>query len=140
MKKLVCVALFAAFLAGCASSPQNLKSDPAAGRSFTVNASYQLVLKRIVDHHYACDAGPLFPFGQIINDVNHYPDLKHASIVRGTQGIGRQIFSVIEIHEHQPGVARVDVWAALKPNVMANYYARTANGQGTCEISSEDKR
>ena len=39
-------------MAGCASTPQGLKDDPQAKRSFTVEGNYQAVLKRLVETHF----------------------------------------------------------------------------------------
>lgn len=123
-----------ALLAGCASSPQALKAEPDSHRTFLVDGSYQTVLKRVVDHHQACDTAPFLPIGAVINQVNHYPDLRFASIVRGAEGVGRQIVSVIEIKQERPEVARIDLWAIARPDAFMERYKKVAAGAPGCNL------
>lgn len=99
-----------------------------------MNAGYQVVLKRYVDHHQRCDGAPLVPLGQLINEVSNYPDLRLASIVRGAQGIGRQIYTVIEISETAPGVSKIELWSKIRPDDWARHYKNVAEGSDSCGL------
>lgn len=122
----------AVVLAGCASSPQGLRADSEAKRTFLVDASYQLVLKRLVDNHAECTSGPLLPIGQVVNDVQNYPDLRSATIVRGAMGFGTQIHQVLDIKETAPGQTEVAFWMKLRTDYWANFYRSIAQGGSGC--------
>ena len=119
-------------LAGCTSTPDGLRSDDSAKRSIVVDMPYQLALKKIVDHHHRCDAAPLLPIGQVINDVQHYPDLKLANIVRGAQGVGRQIYLVIDIESAGDGRSKVSLWSKLALDRLHEKYRGVLSGAGGC--------
>ena len=75
-----CVA--AVLIAGCATSPGNMRQDIDAKRTVLLAMPYQQVLKRIVDQYAECTPAPMLPIGTLINDVQHYTDLRQASTVR----------------------------------------------------------
>ncbi|MDP3610685.1 MAG: hypothetical protein Q8R98_02425, partial [Rubrivivax sp.] len=108
MRKLR-VTTFAALIAlsGCASTPDGLRENVSGKRELVLSVGYQTVLKRLVDHNRKCVGGPLLPIGSVINDVDHYPDLRTATIVRGAQGFGRDIFQVYDLVEVAPGATRL---------------------------------
>lgn len=91
------VATVAMVLAGCASSPQGMRDDPEAKRSGIIKVNYQVALKRLNNWYRECVWGPLLPIGQSINEIVHLPELREASIVRGSSGFGTQITAVIEL-------------------------------------------
>jgi len=119
-------------LTGCASSPDDLRSDASVKRLIVVDMPYQLALKKIVDHHQRCDVGPLLPIGQVINDVQHYPDLKLANIVRGAQGIGRQIHLVIDIEATDDGGSKVILWSKFPIDRLHKRYRSVLSGAEGC--------
>lgn len=124
-------ALFAVLLlAGC-STPSDLKRDHPPV-TFKVKANYQLVLKRLVDRNQECTSGPVIPIGQVINDVQHYPDLRSATIVRGASGFGSQTHQVFEIKETAPGETEVQFTQRFRVEAWAAYYERVANGGDGC--------
>jgi len=118
-------------LAGCSSTPQGLE-QPEYATSFTVDQPYQLTLKNIVAGDNACRSGPLLPVGQVINDVQNYPDLREAKIVQGASGIGRQIHRVITISEPGPGTSQVTVYAKHQRPKIAGLYKKWAEGSTDC--------
>lgn len=63
MRKTV-AALAALVLAGCASTPEGLKSDPANRVTTVVGVPYQLAFKRITETERECAMSPLLPLGQ----------------------------------------------------------------------------
>ena len=119
-------------LAGCASTPDGLRADASAKRVVVLSVGYQTVLKRLVDHHRNCVAGPLLPIGSAINDVDHYPDLRMATIVRGAQGFGRDIFQVYDLVEVAPGSTRLTMYFPLGTDRQAALAKRVAEGDGAC--------
>lgn len=132
--KTTIVLLLSVLLAAC-STPGDLKSNNPEPAVFSVKAGYQTVLKRMVDQHRECAGGPLLPIGQLINDVQHYPDLRQATIVRGASGFGTQTHQVIEIRETAPNQTEVKLyqrWDGLRAKLGA-LYERWANGGGGCE-------
>lgn len=129
MKRLFLV-LAVVLLAAC-STPNDLKRDyPPV--SFKVQSGYQLVLKRLVDQHQECTSGPLLPIGQVINDMQHYPDLRMATIVRGASGFGSQTHQVFEIRETAPNETTVSFTQRFAVAKFAAFYERVANGDKGC--------
>ena len=120
------LAIAACLLAGCAMSPQGLEK-PEFASVFHVDQPYQLTLKNIVEADAECQRAPLLPVGQVINDVQHYPDLREAKIVQGAQGIGRQIYQVIAIRESGEG-SEVTVYARAALDRRAALIKRWASG------------
>lgn len=120
-----------ALLAGCSSTPQGLQ-QPEFATTFTVDQPYQLTLKNIVAGDNACRSGPLLPVGQVINDVEHYPDLREAKIVQGASGVGRQIYRVITISEPVVGQSQVTVYAKHYGEKIAGQYQTWATGSADC--------
>ena len=127
------ILIFAALVAGCSSTPQGLE-QPEFATSFRVDQPYQLTLKNIVDGDNACRSGPLLPVGQVINDVQHYPDLREAKIVQGASGIGRQIYRVISISEPAPGQSQVTIYAKHHGDKIAGQYRAWAGGSTDCTL------
>lgn len=117
-------------IAGCASSPKGLER-PEFATSFTVDQGYQLTLKRISEAEQECRAKPLLPVGQVINDVQHYPDLREAKIVQGASGIGTQIYKVISIKEDD-GKSVVTVYTKSRRAEEADKLRRWAEGGTGC--------
>ena len=131
MKKMVAlVAVAVAVLAGC-STPADLKADRAP-TVFTVPVGYQLVLKRLVEQHQVCAMVPLIPIGQVINDVQNYPDLRMATITRGASGIGTQTTQVLELREVGAGQTEVKLYQRFAPEKFAKAYERNALGENVC--------
>lgn len=128
------VVLVAACVAmvGCASTPGGMRGDPEAKRVMIIEAGYQVVLKRLVDWNAECVAGPLVPVGQVINDVQHYSDARTASIVRGSMGVGTQIFEVIDLREISPGRTEMTFYAKASTDTRAAAKRRIAEGDGRC--------
>jgi hypothetical protein len=104
---------------------------PENASSFEVNQPYQLTLKRIVDADQECTSGPLLPVGQVINDVQHYPDLREAKIVQGASGFGKQIYRVIAISEVD-GKSKVTLYAKMRRDDQLKILQRWASGDKTC--------
>lgn len=130
MKKQLSILALAAALTGC-STPGDLKRDyPPV--TFKADAGYQLVLKRLVDRHQECAMAPLLPLGQVINDVQNYPDLRSATIIRGASGIGSQTNQVFEIRETGPNQTEVSFTQRFRVEHFAAYYERVANGGAGC--------
>lgn len=127
-----CVLAFGLLLSGCSSTPQGLKDDTAAKRSFNVDENYQLVLKRIVEQNIECRAQPLLPIGQVIFDVQHYPDLKEATIASGASGFGTQIYYVINIQGTSDGKARITTWSKIRADEFAKYIGGISTGGKGC--------
>lgn len=119
-------------LVGCASTPGGLRNDPEARRVMVLDVGYQTVLKRLVDWQAECVAGPLVPIGQVINDVQHYPDTRSASIVRGAMGMGTQIFEVIDLREISPGKTEMTFFAKASTDTRAAAKRRIAEGDSRC--------
>lgn len=118
-------------LAGC-STPEDLKRDYQP-YDFKVNAGYQLVLKRLVERYRECAASPLLPIGQVINDVQNYPDLRSATIVRGASGFGTQTHQVFDIRETGPGRTEVRFTQRFAVAKFGALYEKWANGEGGCD-------
>lgn len=137
MKSLLSVfsaAVLFVFLSGCSSTPASLQKEEYK-TAFEVSMSYQTVLKRIVEGNRECGFSPLLPIGQVINDVEHYPDLKEARIVKGASGIGTQIHQVITVKEVQQGITRVELFA-VNQNARERFIAvlkRWSNGSMSCD-------
>lgn len=129
------LAMVVAGIAGCASSPGSMREDPEAKRTVQLDLPYQLVLKRIADQFVECTPAPMLPIGTFINDVRHYPDLRSASIVRGAEGIGRQIHEVIDIRELAPGKTEMVVFSKVRVDRIAAVRKRWAEGAATCDGS-----
>lgn len=127
-----CSFVFFLAVTGCASTPQGLKDDPEAKRTFEVAENYQLVLKRIVEQNQECRAQPLLPIGQVIFDVQHYPDLKEATISSGASGFGTQIYYVINIHGSHTGGAQITTWSKIRTDEFAKHIAKIAAGGKGC--------
>lgn len=119
-------------LSACASTPGGLKDDPAALRSFEVQAGYQTVLRRLVEHNAECSGAPLLPIGQVIFDVQNYTDLKVATITQGASGFGTQIYLVMEMTETSPGVTTVKLWSKGPADRIAKVAKRVADGGKGC--------
>ena len=130
--KTTLILLLATLLTAC-STPGDLKAGNPEPAVFKVKAGYQLVLKRIVDQHRECDGGPLLPVGQIINDVQNYPDLRTATIVRGASGFGTQTHQVIEIRQTVGDETEVKVFQRYRIAQAGVLYTRWANGGKGCE-------
>ncbi|WP_208800379.1 hypothetical protein ACCQ13_14840 [Xanthomonas sp. NCPPB 1638] len=131
MKKIVLLA--AAVISGCATSPKGLEK-PEFSSTFTVDAPYQLVLKRIVEADRECRPTQLVPIGQVINDVHNYPDLREAKIVQGASGVGTQIYVVISIKELQSNHSEVTLYARTARAKQSARLQRWAEGGGGCEF------
>ncbi len=131
MKKYFsCTALL--FLTGCALTPDAMRSDESALKSFNVAQGYQVVLKRLVDQNEKCRIAPLIPLGTVIYDVRNYPDLRVASIVAGASGFGTQIYMVIDLSEPKPGQTLVKVWSKTATEKVGIAAERVANGDLSC--------
>lgn len=131
MKRVLIVAVLG--LAGCASTPATV-TTPSNGTTFTVDANYQAVLKNIAAGTRECAAVQLLPFGQQINDVQHYPDLREGRITLGASGVGTQIIQVIDVKEQGAGAA-VTVYtkySASRDAFVANA-KRWASGNMSCK-------
>lgn len=122
-----------ALLMAACSTPDDLRRDypPAV---FKVQAGYQLVLKRLVEQYQECAAGPLLPIGQAINEVQNYPDLRTATIVRGASGFGSQTHQVFEVKETAPNETQVTFRQRFALAKWAAMYERWANGARGCEV------
>jgi len=132
MKKMFALAavVAAVLVVGC-STPADLKADRAPA-VFTVPVGYQLVLKRLVEQHQLCAMVPLLPIGQMINDVQNYPDLRMATITRGASGIGTQTHQVLELREVGAGQTEVKLYQRFAPEKFAKAYERNALGENVC--------
>lgn len=129
--KTIITLFLAALLAAC-STPSDLKTNTPS--VFTVKTGYQLVLKRFNDQHMECAPLVLMPIGQLINDVQNYPDLRMATIVRGASGIGTQTHMVIEIRETAPNETEVKLYRGEPlQSKLAVVYERWANGGKGCD-------
>ena len=121
--------LAVALLAGCAVTPGDMRSDAGAKRSFTVQAGYQLVLKRIEDYNSECTTVVFIPLGgDGINEVRNYSDLRKASITRGTAGMVPNIHQVLDLVEMVPGSTEVTVFAKSRLGRVVYVYEQVANG------------
>lgn len=127
---LSCAAL--AMVTGCATSPGNMKSNENKA-SATVSVPYQLALKRIVDNDRECMPTQLLPVGQVINDVQNYPDLRMGSITKGSSGIGTQIYQVIEVREVDPASSEIVLFTKSRRDQLLTRLTRWANGGSGCE-------
>ena len=119
-------------IVGCSTSPAGME-QPENASSFTIDQPYQLTLKRIVDADAECRRAPLLPVGQVINDVQHYPDLREAKIVQGAQGVGRQIYAVIDIRENDAG-SQVTLYAKSAREKHLKRLQRWASGDTDCKL------
>lgn len=115
------------------STPGELKANNPVPAIFQVKAGYQLVLKRLVDQNNECATGPMLPIGQGINDVQNYPDLRQATIVRGTSGFGTQTNQLIEIKETVSNETEVKLYQRFRLAKVGDLYERWANGGTGCE-------
>jgi hypothetical protein len=131
-KTIAAAAAALALLAGCASTPGGMRADLEAKRVQVVPMGYQLALKRLVDHHAECSAAPVLPLGQMINDVQHYPDLRTASIVRGASGMGTQIVEVVDLREPEPGRTEITTWSKKDRDELAARTLRVVQGSTSC--------
>lgn len=119
-------------MAGCASTPQGLKDDPQAKRSFTVEGNYQAVLKRLVENRQECRHQPLIPLGQVILDVHHYPELREGSIVEGASGVGTQIYVVITVKGDGQDQTTVTTWTKIRTDEFVEKIKKIVNGERIC--------
>lgn len=133
MKGVALVLAAASMLAGCATSPEGLKSNPDNRRTATVQVPYQLAFKRITETLRECSSGPLLPVGQVINDARLYPDLKQGTLTLGSSGFGTQIWQHLEINAAGDQTQLV-LFSAAKPQQNLDRYARWASGNSSCEI------
>lgn len=124
--------VFGMFASGCASTPQGLKNDNEAKRTFEVAESYQTVLKRVVEQNLECRVQTLLPIGQVIFDVQHYPDLREATISSGISGIGTQIHHVISIQGPSAGKTSITTWTNIRPDRFAKHIEKIALGGKGC--------
>lgn len=122
-----------ALLAGCSSTPQGLQ-QPEFATTFTVDQPYQLTLKNIVAGDNACRSNSLVPLGQVINDVEHYPDLREAKIVQGASGVGRQIYRVTTISEPAAGQSLVTIYSRTMRDKLTDQYRTWATGSTDCTL------
>lgn len=76
---------------------------------------------------------PLLPIGQVINDVQHYPDLRMATIIRGASGFGTQTHQVFDIKETAQNTTEVTFRQRFALAKFAAFYERIANGGVGCE-------
>ncbi|TAA12439.1 hypothetical protein EA658_09990 [Pseudoxanthomonas winnipegensis] len=132
MKKHVIVLSCLGALAACATTPGNLE-QPQFGESFEIDQGYQVTLKNLRTADGECSSPALMPLGQRIYDVQDYPDLREAKIVQGAEGIGRQIYQVITIKEHD---GRSTVTVYQRGSHRGDYAAlvkRWASGSTDCK-------
>lgn len=132
MRVRTALALCALVCAGCATTPGGMRGDPEAKRVMIIEVGYQTALKRLVDWQAECVMGPLVPIGQVINDVQHYSDIRSASIVRGAMGIGTQITEVIDLREIAPGRTEMTFYAKASLDKRAAAQRRIAEGDSRC--------
>lgn len=132
-KQLRLIGLLAASsIFGCASTPQGLKDDLDAKRSFSINGNYQAILKRLIENRQECRPQPLVPLGQIIQDVHHYPDLREGTIIEGASGFGTQIYLVIVVKGDGQDKATVTTWTKIKPDEFSEKIKKVVNGEHHC--------
>lgn len=124
--------ILAALATGCATSPGNMRLDPEAKRTVVAEVNYQLALKRLTEQWAECTPSPMLPIGQLINDVQHYPDLRVATIVRGSSGIGTQIHQVIDLKEIGPGRTEITLYTKVRADELASRTARIVRGDLSC--------
>lgn len=116
-------------LIGCAVSPSEMRADPEAKRTFTVQAGYQMVLKRIEDYNSECNTVVAIPMGgDGINEVRNYSDLRQATITRGVAAIVPNIYQVIDMKETAPGTTEVTVYAKARLERVAFVFEQVARG------------
>jgi hypothetical protein len=72
------------------------------------------------------------PIGQVINEVQNYPDLRMATIVRGASGVGSQTHQVFEIKETAANTTVVSFTQRFAIQKFADFYERIANGATGC--------
>jgi hypothetical protein len=120
-------------LAACATSPANLK-QPEYRSSVTVPQPYQLALKRIVEGDRECAPAQLVPIGQVISDVQNYPDLRMGTITKGASGVGTQIYQVIEVHEVDAGTAEIILFTKANRDKFLRRLERWSTGDTSCKV------
>lgn len=120
-------------LGACATSPANLK-QPEYRSSVQVPLPYQLALKRIVDGDRECAPVQLVPIGQVINDVQNYPDLRMGTITKGSSGVGTQIYQVIEVHEIDAGSAEIILFTKTNRDKLLGRLERWSTGDTGCKV------
>lgn len=133
MKRLLHLAAIALALGGCASTPGGMRDDPSVKRVVVLDLGYQTVLKRLVDWWGECGGSSMLPIGQLINDVQHYPDLRQATIVRGATGVGTQIHGVIDLREVGAGKTEMTTYYKIRPDANAAQQRKAAEGSRSCE-------
>jgi hypothetical protein len=120
-------------LTACATTPGGLER-PEYATAFEVAIPYQLALKNIVDADRECQQGPLLPIGQVIDDVQNYPDLGEAKIVKGSSGFGTQIYQVITVKAHGDSSAEVTLFSKAHREKFAARLKRWAGGDKNCDL------
>lgn len=130
--KLAALAVVTTILAGCATTPAGLEK-PQYATTYVLNIGYELVLKNIVEAHAECTNAPILPIGQVIYDVHDYPHLEEAKIVEGSQGIGRQIISVVHIKSIN-GATQLTVYLKGRSSGIRERYHRWAQGSRDCSL------
>ena len=131
-KNFLFLAGLSLLITGCATTPQGLREDARAMRTFEVAENYQLVLKRIIEQHQQCKSQPLLPIGQSIFDVQHYSNLKEANIHIGASGFGTQIYSAIEILGSSNDHTKVTTWNKIIPSEFSKKMQQVAQGDPSC--------
>lgn len=134
MNRLMISLAATALLAGCASTPEGLKSNPENRRAVTVQVPYQLAFKRITETYRECAMSPLLPIGQVINDARLYPDLKSGTFTLGASGIGTQIYQHLEIAAAGDGATEIVLFAITRNQQSLDRYVRWAGGDRSCTL------
>lgn len=91
-----------------------------------------MALKRIVDYNEECVTGSFVPKGgDGINEVHNYPDLRTATITRGTATFLPDILQIIELREPSLGKTEVIFFGKFRTDKAAATFERVASGMTT---------
>jgi len=134
MRSILISAMATLAIAGCASTPEGLKTNPENKKTAVVPVNYQLAFKRITETYRECAMSPLLPIGQLINDARLYPDLKMGTFTLGASGFGTQIHQHLEISAAGEQSTEIAVFAAVRAQQNLDRYVRWAAGNASCEL------
>ena len=110
MYRYACLVLCALLAACAATTPDELRAKPAVKKVLVLDENYQVVLKRLVKWDQECRGKPIVLIGHLYNDVEHYPDLRQATIARRSRRWDN-VMEAVDLLEIAPGKTEMTVYA-----------------------------
>lgn len=113
--KIIILTVAIIFISGCATSPEQLKTDSKFSTSISIGENYQVVYRRTLDEARACLAGAANLVVSNEVDGRLFSDLGFGEIVYYQKNIRPIYYATIKITKTSPEESRVTIYTGGQP-------------------------